>query len=148
MIYMNALMKSVKNEKMEYIVIVLMILFIMFDVRIPRIVANFVDNLVGRIVVIGLALSLLFVHKVLGVVAVVFAYELIKRSEQSTGTYQMRHFLPSESKKNKQFSDMNQFPVTLEEEMIQKMVPLVDKSKPILTEFKPVMHKLYNAAKL
>lgn len=148
MIYMNALMKSVKNEKMEYIVIVLMILFIMFDVRIPRIVANFVDNLVGRIVVIGLALSLLFVHKVLGVVAIVFAYEVIKRSEQSTGTYQMRHFLPSESKKNKHFSDMNQFPVTLEEEMIQKMVPLVDKSKPILTEFKPVMHKLYNAAKL
>ena len=93
-------------------------------------------------------IGMFFVHNVLGVVALLFAYELIRRSEQATGTYQMRHFLPSEYVKGKHFDAMNQFPVTLEEEMVQKMVPLVDNSVPVYTNFKPVMDKLHHAAKL
>jgi hypothetical protein len=145
---MKSVGKMLKKEANEYIAVALMTIFIVTNMKVPKMIGGLIDTLMGRVVVITLAVSLFFVHNVLGVVALVFAYELIRRSEQSTGTYQMRHFLPSEYVKGKHFDAMNQFPVTLEEEMVQKMVPLVDNSVPVYTNYKPVMDKLHHAAKL
>lgn len=145
---MNKLQKLLKKESNEYIAVALMTIFIVTNMKVPKMIGTLIDTLVGRVVIITLAISLFFVHNVLGVVALLFAYELIRRSEQATGTYQMRHFLPSEYVKGKHFDAMNQFPVTLEEEMVQKMVPLVDNSTPVHTNYKPVMDKLHHAAKL
>lgn len=144
---MDSILKTLKRENKEYVVIALMTLFIITNMNVPSIIAQLVDTLFGRIIVIITALSLFFVHHVLGSVALIFAYELIRRSEQSTGTYQMRHFLPSETIKGQHFDAMNQFPVTLEEEMVAKLVPMSNKilGEP---EFKPVMDKVHDAAKL
>jgi hypothetical protein len=144
---MEALLKTLKKEMKEYAVVGLMGLFIVYNMGVPSFVAELVDSLFGRVIVMVGALSLFFVHHVLGAVALVFAYELINRSEKKTGTYQTRTFLPSEVIKGKHFSAMNQFPATLEEEMVEKLVPISRKNlgEP---EFKPVMDKVHDAAKL
>jgi hypothetical protein len=144
---MREIYRVLKKESNEYIAIVLMILFILSNAKVPNVLGNLIDTLMGRVMVIGLALSLLFVHTGLGVVSLIFAYELIRRSEKSTGTYQMRHYLPSFEKRDSHLSAMNQFPVTLEEELVYKMVPLVS-GPPSSSKFKPVMSNLHQAAKL
>jgi hypothetical protein len=91
---------------------------------------------------------LLYVHRVLGVIAIIFAYILIHRSEKKTGTYQMRKFLPSQAKKDRHLSAMNQFPTTLEEQVVQNMVPLVKDGPMTSANYKPVSENLHDAAKL
>lgn len=144
---MEAVLKVLKKEMKEYAAVGLMALFIVTNMGVPSVLANLVDTLFGRVIVMVGALSLFFVHHVLGAVALIFAYELINRSEKETGTYQTRTFLPSETRKGQHFSAMNQFPVTLEEEMVEKLVPISRKNlgEP---EFKPVMDKVHDAAKL
>lgn len=145
---MNQLFKLLKKEQNEYVAIFLMVLFIVFNVTVPEPLAVLIDTLPGRIVVMALAASLLYVHNVLGVIAIIFAYILIHRSERKTGTYHMRKFLPSEAKKDRHLSAMNQFPATLEEQMVQDMVPFV-KDGPITSpNYKPVSENLHDAAKL
>ena len=145
---MNALMKLLKKERNEYIVIALMTSFILFDVKVPGLVANAVDTLVGRVIVIALAASLLMVHPVLGVVSLIAAYELINRSEKSTGTYQKRQYLPSGANKDKHLTAFNQFPLTLEEELVHKMVPFVQEGSSMPSSYKPVQDKLHQASQL
>lgn len=144
---MNSFQKIFKNELNEYVAIIMMVVFIVTNVKVPKPIGNIIDTLIGRVVIVILAMSLLFVHSGLGVIALVFAYELIRRSETSTGTYQMRHYLPSVERKDRHFTAMNQFPVTLEEQMINNMVPVV-KTAPSSSKFKPVMNDLHQAAKL
>jgi hypothetical protein len=147
---MNNIYRVLKRERNEYVAIVLMVLYIVSNAGVPEFLGSMIDTMVGRVVVFLFAASLLYVHKVLGVVALVFAYELIKRSERSTGTYQLRHHVPSEAKKNKHLNAMNQFPITLEEEMVQKLVPLVSSSAhdTANADYKPVMNGLHGAASL
>ena len=86
-------------------------------------------------------------NTLLGVIGLVAAYVLIQRSENTTGTQAEKDYLPSEAKKKAVLSAMNQFPMTVEEEVIAKMLPMnnqVDLSQP---EFKPVLGDTHNAVK-
>jgi hypothetical protein len=145
---MNTLLNTLKKESKEYGVIALMIVFILFQVNVPQFLAEMIDTMVGRVVVIIGALALFFMHPVMGAVGFIVAYELIRRSEQKTGTYQMRHFIPSQAHKDRHLSAMNQFPVTLEEEMVNKMVPIVREGPNVPASYKPVMDNLHDAAML
>ena len=98
-----------------------------------------VDNVYGNLVIIILALSV-FMHSdtVVGILALLCAYELIRRISDSTGSSVIK-FLPSEFKKEAHYSALNQFPVTLEEQIVSKLVPLVGGiSGP--ASYKPVMN--------
>ena len=57
-------------------------------------------------------------------------------------------FIPTEAKKSGHLSAMNQFPVTVEEQIVSEMIP--QEAAPILTNpsFKPTQSKLHDAAKL
>lgn len=145
---MKQLFNILKKERNEYIAISLMVLFIIFNISVPEDVSEMVDTLPGRVIVMSLAFSLLYVHNVLGAIAIVFAYILIHRSEKKTGTYHMRKFLPSEAKKDKHLNAMNQFPTTLEEQIVENQVPLVKKGPVISANYKPVSVNLHDAAKL
>ena len=106
-----------------------------------------IDNPIGKIAVAALALCLLSMNTLLGVIGLVAAYVLIQRSANTTGTQAEKDYLPSEAKKNTVMSSMNQFPMTVEEEVIAKMLPMnnqVDLSQP---EFKPVLGDTHNADK-
>ncbi len=148
-VVVKGVQRDFNSHPIEYTIMMLMIVFMVSNLDVPKPIASMIDTLTGRVVVILLALSLLTLHRPLGIVSLVFAYELIQRSEMKTGTYQTRTFLPSETRKGQHFDAMNQFPQTLEEEVVSKMVPLV--SGPSIDDapqHQPVMGKIYGAAML
>ena len=69
--YFNALMK--KEKQHEMVLFVVLIIYIMFDVSTPEIMAQHVDTVYGTIIVAIIALSLfLSTHPVVGILGLSF----------------------------------------------------------------------------
>jgi len=140
--FLNSLMK----DKHHLILTLLLSIFILFDIKVPLVLAELVDNPIGKIVVAVLSLCLLSTNALAGVVGLIAAYVLIQRSADSTGTAAEKNYLPSEVKKSSHLSAMNQFPVTVEEEVISKMLPSTNTRDLTTPEFKPVLDDNHEAA--
>lgn len=145
---MDNFIKTISKQKTEYLFVVLISLFIIYDVSVPENIASLVDTIFGKIILYILALSLFKFHPVLGAVSLVGAFELIRRSEHKTGTHHLKRYLPTQAKKDQHFSAMNQFPLTLEEEMVAKMTPLVAETPLVAPSYKPVLSSTHNATLL
>jgi truncated hemoglobin YjbI len=77
------------------------------------------------------------------------AFDLIRRSSESTGLDSLQKYVPTEEKKMSRFNAFNQFPYTLEQEMVAKMVPMRNSGSSITqSSFKPVLDDLHNAVSL
>jgi hypothetical protein len=110
----------------ETLLLVVLVVYIIAKVDTPMPLAKLVDNVYGNAAVSILALAFFMKTKsVAGVLAIVAAYELIKRSSVKAGSHALRNYVPCEHKKLADFKKYNEFPVTLEEEIIAKMAPLV-----------------------
>jgi len=143
---MADLFKIMKKDTHHYVLAALLIIFIVSDVRVPAVVGELVDTIVGKIVVVMLALSLFAAHPVVGAIGLVAAYQLILRSQ---GLQAVSLYIPSEIKKSQTLSAMNQFPVTVEEEVISKQIPYVFKRHAQgNTPYKGVQDRLHGAAKI
>jgi hypothetical protein len=116
----------------------------------PEPVAGMVDTLVGKIVIF-IVIIYLFMHAnpILAVLALFVGFDLIRRSSMATGIDALQRFAPSEEKKSSQFTAFNQFPYTLEQEVVSKMAPIM-KSGSSLTQasYKPLLDNLYDASPL
>jgi hypothetical protein len=143
---MENLLKSLMKKKHHFVLTLLLIIFILFDIKIPLVFAELVDNPVGKIVVAISALCLLSANKLAGVIGIVAAFILLQRVADSTGTHAKNVYLPTEHKKSKHLSSMNQFPITVEEEIISKMLPTTNFRDFTNPEFKPVLDDNHNAA--
>lgn len=117
--------KTARNHEM--LLTVLLILYIVLNVPTPNIIAPHVDTPLGNIVVVLIALSFFtHSHPVVGILGLFAAYVLIRRSSATTGSSVIEAYVPSEKQKSKKLSDYNQFPVTLEEQMVALRAPLAD----------------------
>lgn len=139
--------KSVMKSKHHLVLTILLCVFIVFDIQVPNAVANMVDNPIGKVAVAALALCLLSMNTLLGVIGLVAAYVLIQRSSNTTGSQAEKDYVPSQAKKNAVLSAMNQFPMTVEEEVIAKMLPMANQVDFSEAEFKPVLGDTHNADK-
>ena len=139
--------KSVMKSNHRLVLTILLCVFIVFDIQVPDALANMIDNPIGKIAVAALALCLLSMNTLLGVIGLVAAYVLIQRSADTTGTQAEKDYLPSEAKKTAVLSAMNQFPMTVEEEVIAKMLPMNNQVDLSEAEFKPVLGDNHNADK-
>ena len=139
--------KSVMKSNHHLVLTILLCVFIVFDIQVPNALANMIDNPIGKIAVSALALCLLSMNTLLGVIGLVAAYVLIQRSANTTGTQAEKDYLPSEAKKSNVLSSMNQFPMTVEEEVIAKMLPMANQVDLSEAEFKPVLGDTHNADK-
>ena len=142
---MEKFLNSLTRDKHSLILCLLLSCFVVFDIEIPLVLAEVIDNPIGKIGVAALALCILSQNTLVGVVAIVAAYVLIQRSEGKTGSYGERNFLPSENKKLSHLNAMNQFPITLEEEMISTMLPMNRNMDLSESEFKPVLADNHDA---
>jgi hypothetical protein len=141
---MKNLMKMLPKNPAYLVLSLLMAVFIVMDISPPNNICMLVDTMMGKAVVIMVALSLFSLDMLMGSVGVVAAYILIMRCSKKE---EVRTFSPSEVKKTKQLSVMNQFPLTVEEEVIGKMLP---RTNPDLQspDYKPTLNNLHNATKL
>ena len=145
--YLKLLLKEVKSH--ELVVGAILIIYILAGVPTPGFLADLIDTTIGTIVVIVLACSLFInVHPVLGVIGLIAAYELLKRSGSATGKDALMKYLPTEHKKGKVLTAMNQFPVTLEEEVVRKMAPLSRNLNLSPPSYKPVLNDDVGGSKI
>ena len=151
---MASLIKSIEKDMHHYILAILLAIFIVSDMSVPKSIEEFSHTLLGKVLIIGGALSLLFAHPLLGALGIVAAYRLISNtivySHGPTGNFpigratQMAPPLPS---RYGNLTPTNQFPLTVEEEVIRKMLPITVGHLPDPT-YKPMLDKLHDAARL
>ena len=143
---MEKFLKSLMKDKHHLVLTALLSIFILFDIKVPLVLAELVDNPIGKIITAVSALCLLSVNALAGVVGLVAAYVLIQRAGDATGTTAEKIYVPDEKKKSSQLSAMNQFPITVEEEVISKMLPTTNARDTFPPEFKPVLDDNHEAA--
>jgi hypothetical protein len=135
-----------KSNYHQLAVIAVLILYSVLNIQTPPILANLIDNIYGNLVVILLAFYM-FAHMnpIVGVIGIFAAYELIRRSSHSTGSLAIERYLPTEITKSRHLSAFNQFPITLEEEVVKQMAPLVETAGPSNLQYKPVSEDIHDA---
>ena len=138
-----------KKENMNQLALaILFIIYLIMGYKTPEPVANVVDTLVGKIVIL-ITVVALFMHAnpILAVLSLFVAFDLMRRSSEETGIDALKKYLPTEEKKSSQFTAFNQFPYTLEQEVVKKMAPIVQSgsslSKP---SYKPLLENLHDAS--
>jgi hypothetical protein len=133
----------------EMLLGVLFIVYLIMGYKTPSLLASVIDTTYGKVIVVLVAL-LLFANcnPILGVLGFFVAYNLISKSEVVTGTYGLNNYMPTEEKKYSALTMYNQFPYTLEQEVVKKMAPLnkADTSGANTYSFNPVLDDLHDAA--
>ena len=137
-----------KQHMGELVLVILFIIYLIMGYKTPEPIASMIDSIVGKIVIFIIVIYMfMHTHPVLAVLALFVAFDLIRRSSVTTGIDALKRYAPSEEKKMSQFSAFNQFPYTLEQEVVKKMAPIVRSgstlSKP---SYKPILDNLYDAS--
>jgi hypothetical protein len=146
---MESYSSLLKKEHMgQLILVILFIIYLIMGYKTPEPVAQMVDSLAGKIVIfIVVVYMFMHTHPILAILSLFVAFDLIRRSSVATGIDALQKYAPSEIKKSSQFSAFNQFPYTLEQEVVKKMAPIVQSgstlSKP---SYKPLLDNLYDAS--
>ena len=76
---MKNLLNIPKSHRHYYILSLVLILFIIFPIDIPRELGALVDSVLGKIVIVVMVLNLFMAHPVVGAIGAVAGYELVKR---------------------------------------------------------------------
>jgi len=145
---MNKILNTLMREKHHSLLAILLVLFIIIDVKIPFQIANLIDTIVGKTVVIIIIFALLTFNKIVGVLAIVAGYMLVMRSMNMTGNKNLK-FLDTERSKFKKMTSMNvQNTTSVEEDVINNMLPRVANESTDTSFFKPIQGNLYDAEKI
>jgi hypothetical protein len=139
--------KTVKSfTKLDYALIVIFILYIIFPVKTPDFLIPIIDSSLGMLSIFIITLYLFFyVNPVVAIVYILVAYELIRRSSSNSGRVTIMEYTPNQKNKDLEMKQMNpKITETLEEEVILEMAPIgISDSKVYVdTTFKPVADKI------
>ena len=135
------------KDNNQFILAIVFIVYIVLNIRTPRAVAKIVDTPLGKGVCILAAISMFMnCSPVIGILGIIAVSVLIKRSSVATGSHAVKHLQTSEREKVKDFSRYNDFPVTLEEEIVRRMAPLVKHPPSKNSNYKPLFDATHHAA--
>jgi len=139
-----------KQHTGELILAILFIIYLIMGYKTPEPVANLVDSLIGKVVIFIIVIYLFnYSNPILAVLSLFVAFDLIRRSSTVTGIDALQKYAPTEEKKMSQFTAFNQFPYTLEQEVVAKMAPLVKSGSSISqASYKPLLEDLHDATPL
>jgi hypothetical protein len=148
---MDSFSSLLKKEHMgELILVIVFIIYLIMGYKTPEAVANLVDTLAGKIVIFIIVMYLfMYSNPILAVLALFVAFDLIRRSSAATGIDALKKYAPSEEKKSSQFTAFNQFPYTLEQEVVKKMAPIVQSGSSLSpASYKPLLDNTHDATPL
>jgi hypothetical protein len=142
----SSLLKNVSQG--ELVLAIVFIIYLILGLKTPEPIANLIDTLVGKVVLVLIVIYMfMHVHPVLAVLSLFVAFDLLRRSSLATGLDALQKYAPSEEKKMSQFTAYNQFPYTLEQEMVAKMAPAKSSGFSLSqASYKPLMENLYDAS--
>jgi hypothetical protein len=132
----------------QLLLIILFSIFLISGYEIPLNIASFARTIHGKFIIILISLSLtMFSNPILGIVSLIVAFDIIRRSNNAY--QQIKQYTPSEDKKSDHYTALNQFPYTLEQEMVKKMAPLIMANANLEpASFKPNLDNIYDASHL
>jgi hypothetical protein len=145
---MDNLTNIFKKKNMGQLVLAsLFVLYLIMGFDTPELLANKIDTIYGKILVIVLSLSLFsFTNPILALLGLFVAFDLIKRSAITTGTAAISKYVPSEQQKTYDINMYNEAPYTLEEEIVKTMTPSVKfEGSSSTSSFQPVLDDNYDA---
>ena len=153
----------VSKSPSQLILGVIFVFYILLNIQTPAVLAGPIDTIFGKVLVFAVA-AVIFMksNPVIGVLGFVVAYQLIKTASVTTGTYALKHYLPSETSKMCEMQTFNEEQVntqatveavtnisgSLEAEMVDKMAPLVMHSSDSGLDYKPILDGQHSAALL
>lgn len=143
--YLNDLMK--KKNSPQLILTLLLIVYLIFGFSLPNNIAELIDNDISKLIIALLAILLfVYANPILGIIGLFVAYKLITNSSFITGSQMLKEYCPSEEKKWTPFNQTNQFPYTLEQEMVNKMTPQKININFVESNFEPLLENNYDAS--
>jgi len=138
-----------KKNMPQLVLSLLFIIYLVMGLKMPDGVANMIDSTAGKIIVVLVALMLFaYSNPVLGVLALIVAYQLVKTASVKTGMAGLEQYYPTEQKKWSPFTPTHQFPYTLEQEVVSKMTTQKFNTSYVKAPFRPVLEDTYDAAPL
>ena len=134
----------------ELVLVILFIIYLILGLKTPEPIANLIDSLVGKIVIFIIVIYLFnYANPILAVLSLFVAFDLIRRSSAATGIDALQKYGPSEEKRSSQFTAFNQFPYTLEQEIVAKMAPIAKSGCSLFqASYKPLLDNLHDASPL
>ena len=149
---LDKLQSQLKDLKPHYLLFgVLLTLYIVLNVQTPDMLAPTLDSIYGTIVIVLFVILFAFqTTPVLGLLAAIAGYFLIKRSgsgsgsssDSDSGVFDLQDYLPSPTATQYKLA----LPASLEEEIVAHMAPLVLYDAPASIDYKPVLAAQYDAA--
>lgn len=139
-----------KEHRSQLILTIILIVYLILGLQTPQPIAFLVNNIVGQIVIFLIVIYMfLHMNPILAVISLVAAFDLIRRSSNTVYNDLLQTYIPSEENKMGQFTAFNQFPYTLEQEVVKKMAPIVQ-SGSVLTKasYHPLLDNLHDASPL
>lgn len=146
--YMKIVKDWLKKQKtMELILGCLMILYLLAGIQLPSSLNTAFNSWFGQVIML-LIVFYMFCNSniILGVLTLLVVLTIMMNNQSSTMSIAMNN-QPSEENKSQQFSQFNQFPYTLEQEMVKKMVPLYSAGDSINNaSYEPIMDNIYDSS--
>ncbi len=127
--YMTLSLKPLYSEETRYqsVLAVLFVIYLMSNMVLPPSLTKLVNTQAGMVVVVLVALTIFFhTHPVVGVLALLVAYEMIRTASRTTPAEIYSEVQPSYRSREDRLRAMQPTPrVTLEEEMVKNLIPFV-----------------------
>ena len=138
-----------KKHMPELVLAALLALYLVIGYQVPEGIATMIDTTFGKIVVVVVALMLFaYSNPVLGILALLVAYQLIKCASIKTGMAGLEQYYPTEAKKWSPFTPENQFPYTLEQEVVKKMTTQKFNTEYVKAQYRPTLDDTHDASPL
>jgi hypothetical protein len=140
----------------QVLLAILFLVYLIVGYKITPVLAVMINNLFAKVVIV-LLVALLFLnfHPILGILGMFIAFQIIHQSMNYRSSYapglfgaNLKSAYPTEKIERSNLSLYNQFPYTLEQEIVKKMSPLYkyDSYTNNTYGFKPVLDDNYNAS--
>lgn len=138
-----------KKNMPEIALSILFIIYLVMGYKMPDSLAMMVVTPIGKIVIVMVALMLFaYSSPILGVLALLVAYNMIKGAAIKTGMAGLEEYYPTEEKKWSPYTPANQFPYTLEQEIVKNMTTQKFNASYVKAPFRPTLDDTHDAASL
>uniref|UniRef100_A0A6C0LN21 Uncharacterized protein n=1 Tax=viral metagenome TaxID=1070528 RepID=A0A6C0LN21_9ZZZZ len=140
-----------KENAGQVILAGLFIIYLIMGQETPELVSIFIDSTIGKVFLFIIVMYMfLNFNTVLAILALFVVFDLIRRSSLThQNAYMGNKYQPSEQTKFSQFTALNQFPYTLEQEVIKQMVPTYSPGNSISKpSYRPILEDLHYATEL
>jgi hypothetical protein len=148
--YMKNIVKALKKyEPAEVVLGILMIIFLIMGYKMPMSISQALDSFIGKMVMLLIVVFMfVYTNPILAILALLVAFKIMMSGNNSdVNVMQAIEEAPSEENKSSQLTQFNQFPYTLEQEMVKQMAPIMKPGSSISkAEYKPVLENNYDAS--